>query len=299
MSFNATVLKVLIASPSDVLNERDEIERAIFEWNLQYADTLNKILLPIRWESAVTPSYSEKNDPQEIINEQIVKDCDYVIGVFWTKLGTPTKHSKSGTIEEISKFIENKQSNEIMVYFKKEAFPQESDLEEIQKLKEYKQAFSGIYSDYNKESIIKHLYSKVRSLEDGSKATLTEEIAEEINGNSIEALLKKEILSPEDILMLKFIKDSGQKKFGVRWKQEKSVDEITAWEEKNKVKPIVSTHYEKVIGNFSDRKFMLEDEYTSYGNVRQYQIPLKVFEEIEQLGNCGQINEMFEKHLKC
>ncbi|SBO16660.1 hypothetical protein [Carnobacterium divergens] len=40
MSFNATVLKVLIASPSDVLNERDEIERAIFEWNLQYADTL-------------------------------------------------------------------------------------------------------------------------------------------------------------------------------------------------------------------------------------------------------------------
>lgn len=40
MGFQANVLRVLIASPYDVKQQRDEIESAIFEWNKQYAESL-------------------------------------------------------------------------------------------------------------------------------------------------------------------------------------------------------------------------------------------------------------------
>lgn len=50
MSFKAEVLRVLIASPSDVQKERDEIETAIFEWNTRFAEDMQIILLPSRWE---------------------------------------------------------------------------------------------------------------------------------------------------------------------------------------------------------------------------------------------------------
>lgn len=89
MSFNAEVLRVLIASPSDVELERDEIEKAIFEWNCFFAEETEIVLIPGRWENDVTPSYSG-TEAQAIINEQLVNKCDILIGVFWTKLGTPT-----------------------------------------------------------------------------------------------------------------------------------------------------------------------------------------------------------------
>lgn len=80
MSFEATVLQVLIASPSDVRDQRDEIEKQIFEWNKQYAEELNIVLLPKRWED-VAPAYST-DDPQQLLNEKLVGKCDILIGVF-------------------------------------------------------------------------------------------------------------------------------------------------------------------------------------------------------------------------
>lgn len=85
MSFQAEVLRVLIASPSDVKTERDEIEASIFAWNKRYAEDLNVVLLPGRWEDDVTPTYAGASGAQSVINEQLVNKCDIVVGVFWTK----------------------------------------------------------------------------------------------------------------------------------------------------------------------------------------------------------------------
>lgn len=38
---------------------------------------------------------------QGLVNKQVLKDCDLLIGVFWTRLGTPTGVASSGTVEEI------------------------------------------------------------------------------------------------------------------------------------------------------------------------------------------------------
>ena len=104
--------KNIIASPSDVGAERDEIEQTIFQWNTIYSEKMSVVLLPVRWESAVIPAMSENGDPQEIINEQIVNSCDLLIGVFWTKLGTPT-NAESGTLEEIEQFYRKNKFEEV------------------------------------------------------------------------------------------------------------------------------------------------------------------------------------------
>lgn len=50
-------------------------------------------------------SYPESGDrPQALLNRQIVAREDFLIGIFGTRLGTPTGVAESGTIEEIKEF---------------------------------------------------------------------------------------------------------------------------------------------------------------------------------------------------
>ncbi|QOT12938.1 DUF4062 domain-containing protein [Paenibacillus sp. JNUCC32] len=161
MSFSAEVLRVFIASPSDVSAERNEITNAIFEWNHSFAETLNVVLLPARWERDVVPAY-RGSDPQQIINEQITSKCDIVIGVFWSKLGTPTEGFVSGTLEEIDLFI--KSGKEVLVYFVDKPVPRSGiNYDELRRVDEYKAEYQqkGIYAKYDSLSIKEHLYKKV------------------------------------------------------------------------------------------------------------------------------------------
>ena len=122
---------------------------------------MSVVLLPVRWESAVIPAMSENGDPQEIVNEQIVNSCDLLIGVFWTKLGNPTKNAESGTLEEIEQFYRKNKFEEVMIYFKEANLPQTTDFDEFMKVKEYKSAFNGIYSIYSVDKVKEHLYKKI------------------------------------------------------------------------------------------------------------------------------------------
>src|SRR5438270_8352332 len=40
---------------------------------------------PLRWETHTAPEYGRR--PQEVINRQIVDHCDFLVGVFWTRVG--------------------------------------------------------------------------------------------------------------------------------------------------------------------------------------------------------------------
>ena len=85
MSYESTVYRILIASPSDVEEEREVAARIIQEWNDLNSFNKKIVLLPIRWETHTSPTYGSR--PQEIINSQIVNECDLLIGFFWTKIG--------------------------------------------------------------------------------------------------------------------------------------------------------------------------------------------------------------------
>ena len=74
MPFAATAVRVLIASPSDLREERDRVEAAIHKWNAVHSGYTGVRLLPVRWE---TNASAEMGAPaQDVINRQMVDDSD-------------------------------------------------------------------------------------------------------------------------------------------------------------------------------------------------------------------------------
>jgi predicted transcriptional regulator len=111
--FQANVLRVMIASPGDVRDERGIVTQEIHRWNDANAFARRLVLSPVRWETHSTPQLGEH--PQTIINRQLLDDADLVIGIFGTRIGTPTEEYVSGTVEEIKKHVRN--GNIAKVYF--------------------------------------------------------------------------------------------------------------------------------------------------------------------------------------
>jgi hypothetical protein len=88
MSFKANTYRVLIASPSDLTEERQAATDAVNDWNALHALAESIVLLPVKWETHATPRSGVR--PQQAINEQLVSSSDVLVGLFWTKLGTST-----------------------------------------------------------------------------------------------------------------------------------------------------------------------------------------------------------------
>ena len=114
-------LRIFLASPGDVQVERTIVQEVLSELNITYGTPNGINLKLVNWENYSYPSIGE--DPQDVINSQLPFDYDVFLCLFWTRIGTPTKRSKSGTIEELEialKKKENGENVEIMGYFKTE-----------------------------------------------------------------------------------------------------------------------------------------------------------------------------------
>jgi hypothetical protein len=130
----ANVLNVLVASPSDVNEERDVVTQSIHDWNAAHFTTTGIILNPVRWESHSYPASGDR--PQAIVNKQIVESGDILIGLFGYKLGTPTGAAQSGTIEEIEEF--RKAGKYVALYFSTADVPRNADRDQLESLEAYK-----------------------------------------------------------------------------------------------------------------------------------------------------------------
>jgi hypothetical protein len=113
VAYSATAINVMIASPSDVPQERVIIRQVIAEWNSIHAKDRKTVLMPVGWETHAVPDTGDR--PQSIINGQLLKDADLLIAVFWTRIGSPTGAAQSGTVEEIEEHI--KAGKSAMIYF--------------------------------------------------------------------------------------------------------------------------------------------------------------------------------------
>ena len=133
MSFPATVYRVLIASPGDLQQERGIIEEVVNQWNGSHAADEGMVLLPVRWETHAVPEYGDR--PQAILNRRLVAECDMLIGAFWTRVGTPTGTSESGTIEEIEQLA--KAHKPALLYFSsRQIDPDRVDLDQLKRVRE-------------------------------------------------------------------------------------------------------------------------------------------------------------------
>ncbi|MCP1974162.1 DUF4062 domain-containing protein [Bradyrhizobium elkanii] len=168
MSFTANVLRILIASPSDLPEEREAAVTTVYKWNAQHAEAESAVLLPVAWETHATPRTGVR--PQQAINEQLVDTSDILIGMFWTKLGTSTGAASSGTVEEIERFVSA--GKPALLYFSKRPIdPGKVDPKQNRKLKAfrdatYSTALGGTFDSIEslQETITRDLLSQVRSL---------------------------------------------------------------------------------------------------------------------------------------
>jgi len=107
------MLGVFIASPGDVLQERDVVTRIANEWNGDNFQTSNTFLHPIRWE---THSHAAlEGRPQSIINRTLLAHADILVGIFRGRLGQQTGAFDSGSIEEIEEC--HRANMPILLYF--------------------------------------------------------------------------------------------------------------------------------------------------------------------------------------
>lgn len=138
MSFVATALRVLVASPSDVPEARDAVENAIHSWNSRHAATRNIVLLPWRWENDSVPLLG--NHPQSIINEQGVDGADIVVALFGSRLGSPTPEAVSGTVEEIERAVNS--GKPVHLYFSTAPLPHDIDVSQLEGLRQFRREVS-------------------------------------------------------------------------------------------------------------------------------------------------------------
>ena len=117
---NTRIIKIFLASPSDVKHERD-IVFALKDDIDQLIGKPNKLRFEfVNWERSAYPGFGD--DAQDVINLNIGNDFDIFIGIFWLKFGTPTNRAESGTKEEfdiaLEKYRSSPDTNHIMIYFK-------------------------------------------------------------------------------------------------------------------------------------------------------------------------------------
>ncbi len=158
MVYQANVVNIMIVSPGDVKEERDVIQESIAIWNSKHSEEYGVILKPLRWE---IDSYAEVGDhPQTLLNRQIVTRSDMAIAVFWARLGTPTTAYESGSVEELQEHV--LAGKPAMLYFSQRHLPQDHDVSEFERLKNFKKEFRNKckYSEYNDEEDLRRLLDR-------------------------------------------------------------------------------------------------------------------------------------------
>lgn len=195
MSFDAKVYKILVASPGDVEEERQAIPEVISEWNNINSENNGVVLLPVKWETHSAPLMGDR--AQGVINNQLVTSCDMAIGVFWTRLGSPTGASESGTAEEIEWFIDN--GKPVMLYFSsRDINPSKLDIEQYTALKNFEKkmqkiGLTGSYTSITdfKEQLLRQLSINVQNLMAGEPISKPTPAEVKAKNKSIEKIIKE------------------------------------------------------------------------------------------------------------
>ena len=153
-----TILNVLISSPSDVSAERDAVESAIQEWNINHHNSTGIMLQPVRWETHAYPAVGDR--PQGILNRQIVKSAHFLIGIFGNRVGTPTGEAPSGTIEEIEEI--RKSGRHVALYFSNAPVPRDVDRAQLDALEEYRRSVQqrGLYFTFASVEELRRLVTR-------------------------------------------------------------------------------------------------------------------------------------------
>jgi hypothetical protein len=119
MTDTRKILKIFLASPGDLADERRAAKLVVDEINGQFANALGYHVELVGWEDTI----SGFGRPQSIINGEL-EQCEFFIGLMWRHWGTPPAHSgpyTSGFEEEFRRSVDRRREQgrpEISMFFK-------------------------------------------------------------------------------------------------------------------------------------------------------------------------------------
>ncbi|WP_435080363.1 DUF4062 domain-containing protein [Clavibacter michiganensis] len=144
----------MIASPSDVADSRDAVERAIYGWNDANSESKGIILQPWRWETSAIPLLGAH--PQQLINSQGVDQSDIVFAMFAGRLGSATPDAISGTAEEINRAVGA--GKPVHLYFSSADLPADVDTDQLAAVRAFRADMEskGLLGEYKNVSQLQH-----------------------------------------------------------------------------------------------------------------------------------------------
>lgn len=157
MPSNVTVYDLLISCPGDVMEAVTIIEAVVDGFNQKYNTTLNLGIRTKYWKKSAYPQSGGK--PQDLLNEQFVKNCDLAVAVFKTRFGTPTDKYGSGSEEEIEIMLNA--GRQVFLYFDDSPIsPSDIDAAQYQKVKDFENKYKsrGIYFSFKSLEEFRNLF---------------------------------------------------------------------------------------------------------------------------------------------
>lgn len=170
-------VRIFVSSPGDVAKERECVVHVSEELNKSVADAQGIVLEVLRWETDAVPGVGR---PQDIINRDLDR-ADVLIGILWSRFGTPTVSAGSGTEEEFNVAYDSWSRSgrpKILFYFKKEAMVVNSrdQLDQLNKVLQFRDKLAKelLYSEFVslndfESQIRKHLTQLVLAKTTGSR----------------------------------------------------------------------------------------------------------------------------------
>lgn len=144
-------VRIFVSSPGDLAEERECVARVTEELNKSVADAKGVVFEVLRWETDAVPGVGR---PQEIINRDLGR-ADVLIGILWSRFGTPTGSAGSGTEEKFNVAYDSWSRSgrpKILFYFKKEAIALDSrdQLDQMSKVLQFRDRLANelLYSEF-------------------------------------------------------------------------------------------------------------------------------------------------------
>jgi hypothetical protein len=184
---------------------------------------------------------------QSILNEHVLRDCDLLVGIFWTRIGTRTTAYESGSVEEIERHIAD--GKDVMLYFSSAPVMLDNlDPEQYELLKKFRNSCQqrSLYESFSSSQDFKEKFSRQLALtiqrnsafaDDGSQGVEVLPLGRSIPGLSArlsreaEALLSECAKSADGtILHLRYIGGQHIQTGGKNFMTDNSPRTISLWE---------------------------------------------------------------------
>lgn len=274
------LVKVFIASPGDVSEQRNEVEDLIIDWNNQHTDNQEIVLLPVRWEKNSAASYRTDTSGQAIINEELVLSSDLLIAIFGNRIGTRTSSGKSGTVEEINVFHKKKEIGTGIFFVDDQDVPHEL-MEERVWVDKYKEYLSkndkGLYQTYSKRNI-QHFINK--NVQKYIRNQDPRKFIQKTNKFDIFDMIE---FDKDEQLLIIFSIEEELNILGDRWMAEDTLKYINKWEDKNNIITYLSDRYSNAIDKLSIKKILIPVEFTSHGNAKLYSYEENIYKKFKEM----------------